>query len=64
MWNPDTKNYQNKEVPYSIIKRYLSDELAAKKIKEGTRAGFLKVGHGTVCFANDAVMYAAIRAER
>lgn len=63
MENPDGK-YTNRDVAYSIIKRSVPDEDVISKVKIASKHGYLKVGHGTIAFANDAVMHAVIKIER
>eukprot|EP00331_Platyophrya_macrostoma_P016414 CAMPEP_0176466098 /NCGR_PEP_ID=MMETSP0127-20121128/37686_1 /TAXON_ID=938130 /ORGANISM="Platyophrya macrostoma, Strain WH" /LENGTH=409 /DNA_ID=CAMNT_0017859193 /DNA_START=31 /DNA_END=1260 /DNA_ORIENTATION=- len=64
VWNAEAKKYINRDVAYSILKRNLADEDVIAKIKGASKHGYLKVGHGTITFASDAVMNAVIKIEK
>jgi len=64
IWDPEAKKYVNHDVAYSLIKKDLTDKQLTNKVREGAKDGFLKIGHGTVAFANNAVLNAVIRLEK
>ena len=64
MWNKETKSYTNREVDYSEIRGKLHDSFLMKKIKESVNDGYLKVNHGALSFASEAIMNAVIKIEQ